>query len=393
MTRACRIARIARIAAALALVAPTFVQAIERCDKNHFILSEPCIPTWTPVNNGLTDLDVRVVAVDPVTTTTLYAGGPTGLFKSVDGGVSWNMTGLEMAPRNAADTAAAFQRFSDLPPQFMATSLVGHLAIDSRNPDTLYAATNSTHSAWYGQRRLFKSTDGGETWTDSASPPGNGVYNVNLLTLAPNRPGTLYLGTFDFMDGWAPIARTTDGAATWSYLSFPSVNVLAMDPLDSRTLYAGTVGFSDDLTGFPNGVLKTRDGGETWVSTGLTGLGITALTLDSENPRTLYAATRDYGWKSAGLFKTVDGGESWTAIDNGLSRFAVTAVLVDSGNSNTVYVATNGGGVTRSLDGGATWAPFASGLPSFVIHSLTLVAGNPNTLYAGTPAGVFKATD
>ncbi|MBC8023160.1 MAG: exo-alpha-sialidase, partial [Burkholderiales bacterium] len=396
MTSACRIARIAT--AALALLAPMIVQAIERCDKNHFILSEPCIPTWTPVNSGLTDLDVRVVAVDPVRTTTLYAGGPTGVFKSVDGGVSWNLTGLQMAFRNFEDTNAAFQTFDRLPPWFTAASLVAHLAIDSRNPNTLFAATNSTTGAWYGQRRLLKSTDGGETWTDRVSPGINGGDNIVSLVLAPSDPATLYLANFDGIgDSWSPVVRTTDRAATWAYLGYPILNVLAVDPLDSRTIYAGTFDFDPYFTDLPNGVLKSSDGGETWAATGLTGSGITALTVDPRNSRTLYAATGDSWWSktATGLFKSVDGGDSWARIDNRLvaPSSAVSAVVVDPRDSNNVYVATRRDGISRSTDGGATWAPFSSGLQSLVIHSLVLVAGNPNTLYAGTPAGVFKATD
>jgi photosystem II stability/assembly factor-like uncharacterized protein len=397
-------------AAALVVVAPALASALERCDKNHFILNEPCSPGWTAINGGLTDLDVQVLAIDPVNKTTLYAGGPSGVFKSIDGGVAWSMTGLEMASQDAAYTAAftaaAYHILRNPPPRgfgaFVAASQVRHLAIDSRNPNTLYAATNWITGAWYPQRRLFKSTDGGETWTDSVTPAySNGVENIVSLVLAPSDPDTLYYTNFDGVGDMAsPIVRSTDGAATWTYLGYPALNVLAVDPLDSRAVYAGTFDFAPEFTTLPNGVLKSRDGGVTWTATGLTGSGITALTVDAGNSRTLYAATGSSGFwspKFRGLFKSVDGGANWADIDNGLGGLigtsAVTVVVVDPRDADKVYVATSGGGISRSLDGGATWSPFNEGLQSMVVRSLALVPGSPNTLYAGTTSGVFKAVD
>jgi photosystem II stability/assembly factor-like uncharacterized protein len=388
--------RIVRIAiAALALAAPALAQAIERCDKNHYILTERCIAQWTAVNSGLTDLDVRVIAIDPVRNTTLYAGGPTGVFKSIDGGARWDMTGLEMASRNAIDTAAALQRFAYLPASWTAVSIVMQLAIEPTNPKTLYAATSWSHGCSGDQRRVFKSADGGETWTDSVGVQGIGCNGVSFLAFAPSGPATLYLASPEWMDGYVPVLKSNDGAATWSYVPYPSVHALAIDPLDLQTMYAGTPGYTSDLIGYPNGVLKTSDGGATWAVTPLAASAVTALTLDPGNSRTLYAATSDYAWsaKSEGVFKSVDGGETWAAIGNKLPRLAVTALIVDAGDSNRIYVATKGGGVYRSADGGATWAAFSSGLQSLEVNSLKLVAGSPNTLYAGTPAGVFKTAD
>ena len=77
--------------------------------------------------------------------------------------------------------------------------------------------------------------------------------------------------------------------------------------------------------------MKSRDGGATWAATGLSGPGITALTIDPAMPRTLYAATvRGYGNAQVfyGLFKSADGGTGWTALNNGLGHFLSTASSV-----------------------------------------------------------------
>src|SRR5260221_7883413 len=300
--------------------------AAEACSKNHYILDEPCTVEWTAVNGGLRDLDVHVVAVDPVKQSTLYAGGPSGLFKSEDGGASWSATGLVMETETAANYP-----FFNLPGPFTMASIVAHLAIDPANPGTVYAGTVRGNACIYSQRRVFKSSDGGARWTDLLSPHINGCDNIHSLVLAPGNPPTLYLTNFDDATGdtWSPLVRSTDGAASWTYLGYPVLNVLAVDPHDSRVVYAGTFDFDPYFTTLPNGVLKSSDGGATWAATALTGSGVNALAGDPSEPHTLYAAT------VKGLFKSVDGGEKWEAIGDGLddvvgTKSSIVAVIVEA---------------------------------------------------------------
>src|SRR5258706_5528036 len=125
--------RIALFAALAAFIAAPMAHAqVDACFKNHYILAEPCAFEWTAVNVGLADLDVRIVAIDPVNPATLYAGGPTGIFKSIDGAATWHASGLLIA------TA----RDANYPFPFVAQSIVTKLAIDPANPLTLYAGTN-----------------------------------------------------------------------------------------------------------------------------------------------------------------------------------------------------------------------------------------------------------
>ena len=354
--------------------------------KNHYILDLPCSPQWNPASGGLTDPDVRVVAVDPVVPTTLYAGGPSGVFKSVDGGDSWHMTGLDMATRAAIDTAGAADRFGNL--GFVAASVVTSLAIGFPDEDTLYAATNWKNGCWYGQHRLFKSTDGGATWTDNPAPSINGCDNIHSLALAPSDPQTLYLADFDDSTGdtWSPMVRTTDAAASWVYLGFPVINVLAVDPQDSRIVYGGTFDYAPYGTDLPNGVLKSMDGGATWAATGLTGFGITALATVPGSRGTVYAAGGSH------LYKSGDGGTTWAQLDNGAIGLPVTAIAVDPGDPSKVYVGTRGDGVSRTTDAGSTWTAINDGLADLMVQSLA-IAGGTNTIYAATPSGVFKLSD
>jgi photosystem II stability/assembly factor-like uncharacterized protein len=361
---------------------------------------------WDAANTNLANLDVYSLAVDPTNPRMIYAGGSGGVFKSLDGGESWTITGLASTPQTFTTLPCC-----NLPRPLTASSVVLQLAIDSTNPDVLYAGTHWRQSCVYLQRRVFKSVDGGANWTDSISPNINGCDNIHALVLAPSDPKTLYIAAFDDMgDTWSPLIRSNDAMDSWTYLGFPTTQVLAVDPVDSKTLYRGSFPFAPYFTPLPNGVSKSIDGGATWNPTSLTDTGITVLTVDPRDRRTVYAGTgseSDYcdpcgaevTWHPGGfrgLFKSIDGGGSWTEIDNGLGHLLgsrsviMTSLLVDPNNSNILYAGTSGAGVFKSVDAGATWTGFNDGLRSPIIRSLAMSAGKPSTVYAATPSGVFK---
>lgn len=356
-------------------------------------LNAPCSESaWRLASNGLTYPDVYVLQANP-SDGTLYAGGAGGVFKSTDRGETWALSGFDMEVQNRADSVAGVRfGYSE-----HATSIVTSIAIDSANPQTLYAGTRVLGGAWYGQHRVFKSVDGGDTWTDSLSPALGGAANIQSLVIAPSDPATLYVADFSGGDGddWSPLTRSTDGAANWTYvpvLSYQQVNVLAIDPVDPRTLYAGTFAFLSDYSDLPNGVLKSSDGGASWQPTGLTGAGISALAIAPRDGRMIYAATSSASSPEMRnrLFRSTDGGMSWMFGDTGLGDFSVTAIVVDPEDSNRIYAAAFGAGVARSLDGGRTWTGMNDGLVDLFVRTLLVVPGDSSTLYAGTRSGVFK---
>lgn len=388
--------RIARVAAVMLLGAAGMAQALEPCGKNHYILDEACILEWAPVSRGLADLDVHVIAADPTRGQTVYAGGPSGVFKSFDGGGNWHPAGPMMHLHDAAIAAGRMQ--FRLPAGFSGKSRVAHLAIDRRSPQTLYAATVPESGCVWMQRHVFKSVDGGATWTNDISPPINGCDAVHTLVLAPSAPGALYLTNGDAGDAASPVIMSLDGASSWTPLEYLDLHALAVDPQDSRTVFAGTSWYTNPYTSLPSGVLKSQDGGASWTATTLVGTGISALAVDPSDSRVVYAVARNSPHSSnGGVFKSVDGGSRWAAIIQGLgdllSRTVATAVVVDASDGRNVYLATRDGGIWRSMDAGATWMDFSDGLPHVAIRSLALVSGKPNVLYAATSMGVFRIDD
>jgi len=263
------------------------------------------VNTWSRIGSGVA---VYSLAIDPKNPNTIYAGTNGGVSKSTDGGVTWNNT-----PSLGGDGTTA-------------------IVIDSVNPNIVYAAITFTNFCHHSFRRLFKSTDGGASWSNSVSPRINGCDKINSLVMDPRDPNTLYVANFDdFGDTAAPLVKSINGGDSWSAPSFnPPFTALAINPLDTKTLYAGTFDFvyfgyqgDDDR----NGVLKSADGGVNWGTTGLIKTGVDALAIDPINPNTLYAATRGFYSEPKGirgLFKSTDGGVSWFAFNNGLTHLIGT---------------------------------------------------------------------
>ncbi len=191
-----------------------------------------------------------------------------------------------------------------------------------------------------------------------------------------------------------------------------SVQALAIDPATPSTLYAGTHGDwrmvrdGGDLRRVAvNGMFKSTNGGATWsaIDTGLTNPYVEALVIDPATPSTLYAGT------GGGVFKSMNGGATWHAINTGLTDLDVLALAIDPQHPTTLYAGMSDsvrGGVFKTTDGGASWSKPAKGLSSILctmesdnlghpkITALAIDPQNPTTLYAGTYFGdVFKTTN
>ncbi len=324
-------------------------------------------PTWAAVNSGLTDTDVKSLAIGSATT--LYAGTKTNLFKTENGGVSWikSVTGIAAKTDGTRDVKA--------------------LAVDPSNTSILYAGTNNTFGP-------YRSTDGGANWTlinnglpDANSKDVRSVAIDSTVMADPLTGRTLYLGTK------GGIFESTNSGSNW-FLKNTGLSSTALDvkqvllvPGTSGTLYSGT----------KDGVYKSTDGGENWtkVSAGLVGsvtlvtLEVKALAIDPTNAQVLYAGTAN------GLFKTIDGGAIWIQSDIGITANTtgnkdVKTLAIDSTNPQVIYAGT-AVGIFKSEDGGVNWVDKNSGLTSTDIRGIAFHPTNPLELYVGTAGGVFKS--
>jgi len=243
------------------------------------------------------------------------------------------------------------------------------LAIDPFTPTIVYAGIYAG---------VYKSTDGGATWAQRSSGMGN--QNVVSLAVDPLTPSIVYAGTD------LGVYRSSDGGATWtqsnSGMGNPFVHSLVVDPVTPSTLYAGTSG---------SGVYKSIDGGATWTlrNSGMGNLTVRSLAVDPLTPSIVYA-----GSKSSGVYKSSDGGGRWTQSNSGMGNLDVLSLAIDPLTPSTVYAGSSGSGVYKSSDGGGRWTQSNSGMGNPFVHSLVVDPVTPSTLYAGTSgSGVYKSTD
>jgi hypothetical protein len=177
--------------------------------------------------------------------------------------------------------------------------------------------------------RVYKSINGGATWTDASTPVTD---DVLALAIDPITPTTLYAATRCCIDP-AGIYKSTDGGGSWQAVNsglpaFAGVRALVIDPSSPTTLYAGLLN---------RGVYKSTDGGTSWsaASAGLLGATVNALALDRASPSTLYAALSFQG----SLYKSTNGGTSWQAANTGLHDLQVFNLAI---TSTALYAGTGG---------------------------------------------------
>ena len=174
------------------------------------------------------------------------------------------------------------------------------------------------------------------------SPDGAQVFDhVHALAFDPEGRA-LWLGAH------TGLFRSEDGGLTWTKIELPvtrhapDVMAIAAHPGDVRTLYVGT---------HEAGVLKTSDGGATWsaVNAGLKGLDVHGLAIDPNAPDKLHAAVREIG---AGLYRTTDGGLKWLRVDDGPAGETkiLASVNIPTGMGGIFLYAGTAEGLTRNPD-------------------------------------------
>ena len=264
----------------------------------------------------------------PIANPLQSALGGSPVFRTTNGGTSWVGAGAGLR-----------------------TSGVRSFAIDHASPLNVYAGTEL--------EGVFKSVDAGSTWT----PTGREIAGtVAGLAVAIGTSPAVYAAS------QAGIYRSRDGGDNWTLVLQGWGTAIAVSPESSSTIYAGL-----STNAFPFGVFKSVDGGDTWTDTGLTG-GVLALAVSGS---TIYAATNN------AIYSSVDGG-AWTLANGGLFTQA-TAIVASAANPQVAYAATSQG-LFKTVNGGTSWSPLPllSGLP---IAALAIGTSDPATLIASVQFG------
>ena len=257
---------------------------------------------------------------------------------------------------------------------------------------------------------VWKTTNAGQTW-DNITDGKTDISSVGAITVAPSDPNVIYVGggeaelREDLTYGTG-VYRTTDGGATWKHLGLAGTHQIAairVDPRDADRAYVAAMGHAFG----PNserGVYRTLDGGKSWKRVLFLNdsTGSTDISLDPTNPRVLFAAMyrfqrfpwgMDAGGGRSGLWKSTDGGDSWTDItrNEGMPKTPIgkIGVAVSPANPRRIYATVEAkdtsGGIFRSDDGGDSWDRVNGDqkfqVRPFYYSKVTADPTNENTLY------------
>lgn len=269
---------------------------------------------------------------------------------------------------------------------------------------------------------VWKTIDAGRYWRNVSDGffefPAVGALDVSL-----SHPNVIYAGTGEglqrqFISPGDGVYKSTDGGETWTHVGLREtrhISTLRIHPTDPDIVYVAAMG---DMFG-PNpdrGIYRTTDGGETWEHVLYKGetTGAVDLSIDRTNPRVILASLNHHvtymwdeesGGPTTGLFKTTDGGDTWTDITRnpGMPKSLVgkIGIAISPASSDRVYAFVEAdageGGIYRSDDGGSTWQmthqdPGKFEIPNSYNH-ITADPGDPDVVYIQPISGQFRSSD
>ncbi len=259
----------------------------------------------------------------------------------------------------------------------MMSGRIADIAINPEDPSTWYVGV--------GSGGIWKTENGGTTWSTIFDDQDS--YSIGCITLDPNNPETIWVGTGENVSGrhvayGSGVFRSRDGGTSWENMGLTAsehIGMIRVDPRNSNVIYVAAQGplWSG---GGERGLYKSTDGGASWVKLLGDGLGNTSVDdqytgvsevhLDPRNPDVVYAVSWQRfrnvavlmdGGPGSGIHKSTDGGATWRQLTEGLPEedlgkvgFAISpqqpAVVYA-----TIELAHKKGGFYRSEDGGESW--------------------------------------
>jgi len=277
------------------------------------------------------------------------------------------------------------------------TTYSGALAFDPTNPDIIYYGTGELHYCGdcFPGDGLFRSTDGGSTWTKIATTSEVGSY-ISRILINPGNPDII------FVAGNEGLTRSTDGGNSWQRVFYSDVNSVVVNPQHPDTMFLGAYGL---------GVYVSVDGGSSWtrinsLPTSGDGIGRVELAIHPRNPSYLLASFVNVNTSGLyGLYRSNDGGATWTRLpapdylrpqgwyDHAIIFHPFDTSIIFAGG---VYpYDTTMHGIVRSLDGGYTWEDVTRRDPNGRVHpDIHFFAWGADTaLYVASDGGVWRSRD
>jgi photosystem II stability/assembly factor-like uncharacterized protein len=256
--------------------------------------------------------------------------------------------------------------------------MIGPALMGGRISDIVVSPRDS--STWYvavGSGGVWKTENAGITWTPIFDDQPS--YSIGCVTLDPSNPDVVWVGTGENVSGrhvgWGDgVYRSLDGGQTWAQMGLEKsehIGKIVVDPRDGNTVYVAAEG-PLWASGGERGLYKTSDGGKTWTQVLAIDddTGVTDVEIDPRNPDVLIAASyqrRRHIWsllaggQGSGIHKSTDGGETWRRIERGLPKgdMGKIGLAVSPADPDVVYATIEADeterGFYRSRDRGESW--------------------------------------
>ena len=339
--------------------------------------------TYKPVFDKQAVQSIGAIAVDAGAPKTVWVGtGESwtrnsvsigdGIYKSIDGGENWSNMGLKDSER------------------------ISKILIDPKDTNTVYACVPGKLWSDSDDRGVYKTADGGKTWTKVLKGP-NASTGCSMITMSSRDPKTLYAGMWDFRRrGWtfrsggeSPTAasgsglfKTVDGGATWMELDGKSASGLPPKPW-GRIAVAAAPSNPDVVYALiestRSALFRSADGGKTWKEGDRSQMMVwrpfyfANLIVDPKDENKLYKP-------GGGLIVSSDGGKSFSGISGG-AHGDFHDVWIDPDNTNNVITGDDGG-IWYSYDSGNKWVK-ANNLPISQFYHVSVDSSDPYHVYGG----------
>ncbi len=356
----------------------------------------PDVPITPSLFQGLAWRHVGPHRGGRVTAVAGHRGQPHTFYMGATGGGVWKTTDAGRSWINVSDG-------------FFETPSIGAIDVADSDPSVVWVGTGSAaiRSNVIVGRGMYRSRDGGRTWSFAGLRDAG---QIGAVQVHPANPDIVYVAALGQPFGPGPergVFRTTDGGRSWTKVLFindrTGVVSLAMNPANPSEIYAGAWRAERKpwtiISGGPaaeGGLYKTRDGGETWthLSNGLpqTLVGKVDVDVARSNPSRVYAILEAPG-REGGVYRSDDAGASWRQVSSDarlIARpFYYTYVDVDPTDADTVWV--NNLALWKSRDGGASWSAVET--PHGDNHGMWINPDDPAVMIQSNDGGANVSLD
>ncbi len=339
---------------------------------------------WREIGPAVVGGRISDIAVDEADTRIIYVGTATsGVWKSTNHGTTWELV------------------FSD-----QSTSSIGDVTLAPSNPDVVWVGTgepqNRQSSPW--GEGVFLSMDGGATWAHKGLTE---TRHISRIQAHPRNPDVAYVAAVGNLWRDNPergVYKTTDGGDSWELVLYLDDNTgaidLVMDPLDPDILFAAMYSRRRTAWGFNgagpgSGIHRTLDGGVSWtrLEDGLPDGELGRIGLDIyRRDGNLVFATVEARRGQTGVYASTDRGDSWQKISATNPRpMYFSQIRVDPNDPQRVYV--GGQNLMRSDDGGRTFTDEGAQNVHLDHHALWIDPSDSNHMLLGSDGGVSVSFD